>query len=256
MQQEPQEISHSESKPELLKPRISYGQTGYGLAGYAQPAFDALQERQAVEALRAQQDCHPQEVEEERKPLEEQAARAREQELEAARKEAEQRGYAEGLAKAEESAREAISEQIGRFVSIAAQLADAKTSVLEGAEDMLVEIVYAAVCRMVGAGLASRNGAAGMVKHVLAGLQRRDSLIIRLHPHDVTLMQTALGDRDALPVLPADTVLRADPDIELGGCIVESAAGTLDARLEMQLQRLREALLEARRLRAGEEGSA
>jgi len=38
----------------------------------------------------------------------------------------------------------------------------------------------------------------------------------------------------------------ADPSIEMGGCIIETSAGRLDAKLETQLSRLSQALLAVR----------
>ena len=40
--------------------------------------------------------------------------------------------------------------------------------------------------------------------------------------------------------------LVADTQVKWGGCVIEGASGNLDARLETQMQRLRDTLLNAR----------
>jgi flagellar assembly protein FliH len=189
------------------------------------------------------------EAEQQRRETEQQAARIVEQELEEARAEAQESGFAEGWARAEEAIQQAIAERLSQIVSITEQLAQDRAAVLNDAEDLMVETVYAAVCRVIGANQANLNGVVEMVRHVLAGLRQRDALTIRVHPEDAAVLQEAFSLSDGLAGLAPDTVLRADATVELGGCIIDSASGSLDARLETQLQRLRDVLLGVRRMR-------
>ena len=74
-----------------------------------------------------------------------------------------------------------------------------------------------------------------------AALRDSTQLTVHLHPDDCRAMEGS--GQDALRYV-------ADAAITLGGCRLESAAGTLDARLERQLEQLRLALLKAREERA------
>lgn len=171
------------------------------------------------------------------------AARA-EAELAAAalRAEAELRGYEEGLARGEEAGRAPLDVQREHFAALAAGLVRAKAAVLADAEDAMIELAFAAVCKLVGEHAASAAGVAAMVRQHSARRHEREQVVVRLHPDDFALLQ---GGDDGL----ADHC-RADAGIELGGCIVDSGSGSLDARLETQLTRLRDTLLTVRAERA------
>jgi flagellar assembly protein FliH len=167
-------------------------------------------------------------------------------ELAELRAEAERRGYAIGHEKGEAEARRQLQAQIDRFQGLGAQLAQARAAVLADAEDGVVELAFAALCRILGEQAASRDGVQAMVARCAADVREREQVGIRLHPDDVAL----LGDVAGHPAR-----FSADPGIVLGGCIVESATGALDARLEVQLARLAETLLAVRAARRSGEGA-
>ena len=182
-----------------------------------------------------------------REQIEQELASARKHiELEAAalRAAAEREGFAKGMEMAEQAARQAVAEQIERIDSIMEALSQARVDLVEGAEDMMVEIVYAAVCRIIGEAAPTRAGVSGMVDQVLASFKERDKLVVRLNPQDFELLQQV----SEVP-RGREAALRADTSIMLGGCIVESSNGFLDAKIETQLTRFGEALLVARRKR-------
>jgi flagellar biosynthesis/type III secretory pathway protein FliH len=71
----------------------------------------------------------------------------------------------------------------------------------------------------------------------------RKALRARLNPDD---LRTIESSRDQLrkigEPLPEELVLCADPGIARGGCVLESAAGQVDARMETQLELIEQAL--------------
>ncbi|HYD61585.1 MAG TPA: FliH/SctL family protein [Noviherbaspirillum sp.] len=182
-----------------------------------------------------------------RQQIEQELADARvqlEQEAVAIRAAAEREGFAKGMDMAEQAARQAVAEQTERLESIMAALSQARAGMLDGAEDAMVEIVFAAVCRIIGEMATTRIAVSGMVDQVLAAFKERDKLIVRVHPQDYELLQQVQEVPDG-----REAVLRADASIKMGGGVVESGTGFLDARIETQLARLGEALLAARRKR-------
>lgn len=182
--------------------------------------------------------------------IEQEVAQARvqlEQEAAALRAAAERDGYAKGMEKGELAARQAVAEQIERLESIAAGLVEARHSALSDAEEAIVEVVHTAICRIIGEVATSRSAVSGMVNQVLEAYKEHNRLVVRLHPQDMDLLQQTRETAGA-----HEATWRPDPSIKLGGCIVESGTGFLDARIETQLARLGEALLSARRKRQGE----
>jgi flagellar assembly protein FliH len=120
------------------------------------------------------------------------------------------------------------------------------------AEDSIVETVYATVLRIVGDQLIEPKGIIALVKHVSAQLVRPENFIVRLSPDDYELLTAGSGRISLSQDESARLKVVPDERIELGGCILESATGSLDARLEIQLQRLKDVLLDSRARRQSE----
>jgi flagellar assembly protein FliH len=163
---------------------------------------------------------------------------------------AESRGFESGLAKAEAAARGELKAQLARVAAICSALQAAKPGVLADAEDMVVEIVQAAVGKIVGDSILTREGIAGAVACTLRSFREDDRLVVRLHPQDALLLRQAWEAEDNSSAMAA--TLREDPSIGIGGCIVDSAMGSLDARLDTQLMALRDTLLAVRMQRSSD----
>lgn len=165
--------------------------------------------------------------------------------------EADRRGHAAGLALGEAEGREQWREQCERITSVTATLVQAKLAVLDDAEDMLVEIAFEALCRILADKLAERATVATLVAQLVQQEREPELLRVRLHADDIALLQ---ADGDG-PRLDPRIRLEADPSIRLGGCAIDSQRGTLDVRLDLQLERLRDALLATRQARRETEES-
>jgi flagellar assembly protein FliH len=111
------------------------------------------------------------------------------------------------------------------------------------AEDELVALGHEAICCMLGDGAATPAVIRSMVKHLLARHGARTQLAVHVHPDDLNALDQEAGTaRDAWRWV-------ADNSVQLGGAILRSPEGSLDARLETQLTALRDALLTVRRER-------
>lgn len=176
--------------------------------------------------------------------------RAAQQQLEKARADAEQRGYAAGEQRGGIAARVALQAEAERAASLAAALAAARTAMIADAEEAALELAFVAVCRILGEGAASRDTVLRLVQAGAQAMREQEQVCIRLHPLDLELLERG-G-----PAPDTGVQYRADATIELGGCVIESGAGTLDARLETQLGRLRATLVAVRAGRRHEEVAA
>lgn len=141
-----------------------------------------------------------------------------------------------------------------RVEQLAEQLSEAWTKFLQGAEDEMLDVVFEAVCRIVGEQAVSREGARAMLGKTLQSWHGRHPLSVHLHPEDVALLR---GDADGAQALASRGFdaerqsLRwvADADVRMGGCLLRSSEGALDARLEQQLEALAVRLAETRAAR-------
>ncbi|MFL6665442.1 MAG: FliH/SctL family protein [Rhizobacter sp.] len=123
---------------------------------------------------------------------------------------------------------------------------------IAGAEDVIVEIAFEAIAKILGTAAPTREGVLGIVRETLAAVREREGLVLRLAPGDVAVVEAARPQLQKGAKLPTLQIV-ADDRVELGGCLVETAGGGLDGRLETQLGRLRDAQLAARG--AGEGGA-
>jgi flagellar biosynthesis/type III secretory pathway protein FliH len=167
------------------------------------------------------------------------------QEAETARELGRQRGLQEGRTAGAEEARREAEAELARIRSIAARLQGTLDSGIQGLEDVAVEIAFEAVCKVLGAAAASREGIRALVQEAAGRVAGAERVTLRLHPADLSALQAA-GALDTRLASGAAVRWAEDKSIELGGCVVETDGGTLDARLETQLERLRQTLVAAR----------
>lgn len=204
-----------------------------------------------------------------------------ESELQAAREDALQAGFREGLERGLVEGRErglqegreageysvkrearagqdAVVERLALIDCLLAELPVEFGRRLAGAEEEMVALSHAVVCRILGEKLVTREGVAQCVAQAVreagggASLPASDRQPVSVHVHPDALA-TLQGDpvvgawlRGGEPVGAAPIRLVADERVVLGGCLVRSSEGTLDARIEVQMEALRQLLLEAR----------
>ncbi len=183
----------------------------------------------------------------EARALDEQIAEERRATLERA----EQAGYAAGL---DESKRE-FADQLAALRTLIESLHAVLEADIAGAEDVIVEIAFEAVCKILGDAMVKREGVVLAVREIVRGMREREPLLLRVAPADYDLLiahRAQLlqgGDGKTIDLV-------TDERVALGGCFVETSGGTLDGRLETQLQRLVDTLTSARRMPVEGQGLA
>ncbi len=125
-------------------------------------------------------------------------------------------------------------ENAEKWRSLATALAQQAQGVRDQMQAELTEWTFLAVTRILGQ--QSRELVTAAVQHVLAEAKLNEPLTVLLHAQDLA----ALDVHDGL--WPAQVTLATDERVKLGGCLVQTAHQTLDARLEVQLELLREML--------------
>jgi flagellar assembly protein FliH len=157
---------------------------------------------------------------------------------------AEQRGYEAGLAKGAEAGRREFDTRLERLDRLLASIEHKRDDLLEVLEDDLVELAFEAIVLIAGDTSLRRDLAVETVRRVLSARPDSHILAVRVAPEDFDLIDGS--ESAAAAGLGSRIKLQSDPDIRLGGCVIDTAQGSLDARLEVQLDKLRAALLEAR----------
>ena len=123
-------------------------------------------------------------------------------------------------------------------LALSAQLAARRRARAQGPEERekLATIVHHALRALVGEELLTRP------EHILSVIDRElvrfghgTRLTVHVHPEDGARVRAALGKAEELPW---DIAVLDDAQVHLGGCLLCSDAGTVDARLETRLDSL------------------
>lgn len=122
--------------------------------------------------------------------------------------------------------------------------AAAREARLQELEREALQVALMAAERIVGESIA-RDPQLGvrMVGELFARVRRATRVSVRVHPDDAPALERA-RDQLCAGLDAADPVVEIviDPDVRRGGCVVHSDVGSLDARLEVQLEALSRAL--------------
>jgi flagellar assembly protein FliH len=147
-----------------------------------------------------------------------------------------ERGYAEGAA----AARAELADALALVQSIASAGKALHDQVVSAADCTIVELVIAGLAAVLGE--QARVDAEIVLRTVERAIARAgvDNVVrIRVHPDDVTAVHADLARRgDAASVWE----VFGDGRVGIGGCIIDTRAGEVDARLDVQLQEVAQAL--------------
>ncbi|MDN6886192.1 FliH/SctL family protein [Variovorax sp. CAN2819] len=113
---------------------------------------------------------------------------------------------------------------------------------LAGAEDDMLALCFEVVCRVLGESVIRPEALRAHLAKAMQELRGRKLAAIHMHPDDLALLQEEGRESWA----SGGVQWIASTDVELGGCILQSPEGGLDARFETQLNALRESLLQTR----------
>ena len=154
------------------------------------------------------------------------------------RADAHRRGLAQGLAEGHDRA---VAEAVALLAEARAHAARTLTAAVPVAAALAAKMAERIVGRAVA--LAPQT-MAEIVTTALAASRPRDAgVTIRVHPEDLAAVSVR---REALATgAPAATELAlvADESVGRHGCVIETALGRIDARLETQLAALEQAIL-------------
>jgi len=212
-----------------------------------QPEYTSYQETAVPDPVVEAEQTAPVEVAEEAPVVtsyEDYQARFSE-ELETLRAQAREEARAEGLAEGRREGEAEFSERLRLADELFVSARDAIEKHLDGMADTAVEITFEAITRILGDHFIDKSGTDAIVREVIRQSKERSKLVVRVAPADFEALSKRRAELvDGLNVGQVELV--ADDLVGLGGCVLETPSGSLDGRLEIQVQRLRETLLNAR----------
>ncbi len=148
-------------------------------------------------------------------------------------------GYREGAA----AARGDLADALVLVQQVATQATAIRNDLLRRSEHEMVEMVISAMAAILGERSQSdRDLAVQTVRHALTRAGAQNVVRVRLHPADIEAVSASLGTAGSEP--PTFELL-GDDAIGIGGCIVDTAHGRVDARLDVQLDAIAAMLRDA-----------
>jgi flagellar assembly protein FliH len=151
------------------------------------------------------------------------------------------RGYADGQHAAMAAAEVHSQEQSRRLSASLAALAQLRLAVMQRAERDLVTLALAMASRVAHRELRQDPvQLASIARHAIARLGDRVDATVRLNPDDLNAARAAgVAESEA-----ATLQLVADPHVPTGGCVIESAAGRVDAGIDAQIREIATKILD------------
>ena len=127
--------------------------------------------------------------------------------------------------------------RIGQLDKLLAAFDAATASRIADLEADAIALAYGAVCKVLGAQAGMPAAVAGLVQQALAQLRGSAIIAVRLNERDLRVL---MGDEQGrrLKASAPQVEWVTDASVAAGGCLVDTTAGGLDARLETQLSAL------------------
>ena len=167
--------------------------------------------------------------------------------VELARQESFRAGYADGVAQGRAQAQAELQQQMADFLATQAQeaaqhfsglfgttqeqLSDAQQTMAQGVLELSCELARQVLRQELS---VNPNVLRPVIREALdlLGAEHR-SAVVRMHPADLDALEDLVRSEFAGMAL----TLRADPALQPGGCVVESAGMVIDASLQKRWQR-------------------
>lgn len=158
---------------------------------------------------------------------------------------AREEGHARGLQEGREAAQREWSALAVRAQTLLDAARAASVREAQVSAELALHLAFAALRKLLGAAFASNAGAAAAIAQALAQTDAQSVVTVRVAPADVALLAGTSESDGLLGALPHGMSIEADERIAMGGCMIETTRGTLDARIETQLDGLLQVLGEA-----------
>jgi flagellar assembly protein FliH len=158
-------------------------------------------------------------------------------------------GFSLGLEAGKEQAQQAMAEELSRSAQQATKLLkmaqqDGQTMIL-AAEQQIVELAMT-VARKILLREINENPLVVLpiVRGALEKVRDQQVVTVRVHSLDYDLIMQSRHDLQALIGREQPILVQSDDSVHQGSCLIDSTSGTVDARIDTQLESIQKALQE------------
>jgi flagellar assembly protein FliH len=152
----------------------------------------------------------------------------------------------EGIAQGRQEAEGSIAQRGAELAGVISSLAQARDKLLDDAEESVLEMSLAIARRFVGqSALLGDELIRKTIKDAVKMVTEKDKVVIRVNPDD---LEEVRGHQDDI-IFIGDGInrleVRGDKQVDRGGCVVETEAGNIDARIASRFDEIDKALRQA-----------
>lgn len=174
-----------------------------------------------------------------------QAEQLKQQAYESGQQTGHQEGLSQGKQDVLEEMRQAVDKSVEKAQNILTAAEQEAQKMILAAERQIIDIALA-VARKVLAREIEENPMTVLpiVKAALEKVRDQDNITIRVNPEDFDMVLYAKRDLQIMLGGERSLAINADHTINQGGCMIDTAYGTVDARLDFQFEMLKKVLQE------------
>jgi len=159
-----------------------------------------------------------------------------------------QEGYEQGIVAAEEQVQRDFASKTEQVQQLLLQAYEEKQTIISEAEPFLLELSTVIAEQIIKQELESApEKFVELIKQHILRFKEKDSITICVHPEDFEFIQSQRSH--LISVVNGETEIKIIPDhsVSVKGCIIRTAFGSVDARIDTQVEEIKKAILEARR---------
>lgn len=156
-----------------------------------------------------------------------------------ASEEAYERGVIDTEKRFEESLPE-IEEKLTRLDKLLNKISEFNFYTEDRDNEFLVEVIFESICKIIGEKTITKAQVLNVINYSINQINENLSISLYVSPIDFDLIGGEVKNSERplqkINILPSE-------NIELGGCLIETDEGVLDARLDTQLHELKQLLI-------------
>ncbi|NNM67684.1 MAG: flagellar assembly protein FliH [Spirochaetales bacterium] len=158
-----------------------------------------------------------------------------------ARRKGSEEGYREGY----QTGQEEVERLVARVHVIIDKIIAKRQEIIEGAETQIVQLVLLVAKKVVK--VISENQRNVVINNVLQGLRKlksRGDVIVRVNLEDLKVSSDHVKEFLSLVENVKSITVMEDSTVDMGGCIIETEFGEIDARITSQFKDIEDKILE------------
>jgi flagellar assembly protein FliH len=158
-------------------------------------------------------------------------------------REAYEKGLEEGKSIAMEEGRKAVVPLIETVKKILTEVSGLKGNIYKTIESEMLELIFAVSESVIHREIAAdKEMVLNTIKAAVAGIIGKEEIAIKVNPEDLEAARKIKTDIMSSINGLKNVAIDGDPSIGRGGCVVETNFGSIDARIEQQIEEIKQTL--------------